>query len=164
MPWHRPYIALYEVCCAPPRQRSAGPCSDSGPPFQQEVVKHAKKIAATYPPRYRGQYQRAADQLRVPFWDWASDQAVPPATVEARVRVNTPSGQSLRTTEIENPLATYRFPRAVLNGQYGSWDVQRRPQIYHCPAPYSYPKSADSNLRSRPYKQWTVRCLPSCGL
>ncbi|KAM4063063.1 tyrosinase [Hirsutella rhossiliensis] len=141
LPWHRPYLALYE----------------------QEVVKHARRIASTYPQRYRAQYQRAADQLRVPFWDWASDQSVPQATVPGRVRVNTPSGQALRSTEIENPLATYRFPRNVLNGQFGEWDSQRRPQIYHCVAPYSYPTSANSNLRSRPYKQWTYDALTRSG-
>lgn len=126
-------------------------------PQQQELVRHARRIAASYPPPYRAQYQQAADRLRAPFWDWASDQAVPPATVPARVRVNVPSGQALRTAEIDNPLATYRFPRAAINGQFGDWDSQRRPQIYHCPSPYTFPDSADSNLRSRPYKQWAVR-------
>ncbi|EQL02760.1 tyrosinase [Ophiocordyceps sinensis CO18] len=43
--------------------------------------------------------------------------------------------------------------------EFGTWDSQRRPQIYHCPAPYSYPNSANSNLRSRPYKQWTYDAL-----
>lgn len=142
--------------CPPPKAPKQEP---PNPPFQQELVRHARRIAGTYPARYRESYRQAADQLRVPFWDWASDQTVPAATVAARVTVNTPSGQALRSTEIENPLATYRFPRNVLNGQFGTWDSQRRPQIYHCPAPYSYPNSANSNLRSRPYKQWTVCSL-----
>ncbi|KJZ74666.1 hypothetical protein HIM_06016 [Hirsutella minnesotensis 3608] len=137
LPWHRPYLALYE----------------------QELVRHAKRIAGTYPQRYRSQYQQAADTLRVPFWDWASDQAVPRATVPGRISVNMPSGQGVRATEIENPLSTFRFPRQALQGDYGAWDSQNRPRIQHCAGNFQYPDSADSNLRSRPYKQWTYDAL-----
>ncbi|PHH87579.1 hypothetical protein CDD83_8680 [Cordyceps sp. RAO-2017] len=137
LPWHRPYLALYE----------------------QEISRHARRIAATYPPRFRARYVQEANSLRIPFWDWAAEQVVPQATVPARVRINVPNGQNLRSVEIENPLSTYRFPRQALSGQYGPWDSQFRPQIVHCPSPYRYPDSANSNLQARPYKQWVYDSL-----
>ncbi|PHH74988.1 hypothetical protein CDD80_2711 [Ophiocordyceps camponoti-rufipedis] len=129
--WHRPYLALYE----------------------QTLVKHAKKIAATYPQNVRARYVQAADNLRVPYWDWASRQEVPAATVPARVRVTGPSGSK----DMENPLSSFKYPRAAMTGQYGAWD--NRPRIFHCPTPYRYPDSANSNLQSRPYKQWMYDAL-----
>ncbi|RDA86687.1 hypothetical protein CP532_5050 [Ophiocordyceps camponoti-leonardi (nom. inval.)] len=129
--WHRPYLALYE----------------------QTLIKHAKRLAATYPQQVRAQYQQAADNLRIPYWDWAAQQEVPGATVPSRVRVNSPTGSK----QIDNPLSTFKYPRSALTGQFGAWD--NRPQIFHCPSPYKYPDSANSNLQSRPYKQWIYDAL-----
>ncbi|PHH80405.1 hypothetical protein CDD82_1771 [Ophiocordyceps australis] len=131
--WHRPYLALYE----------------------QELVAHARQLAAQYPPNVRAQYQQAADTLRAPYWDWASDQSVPPATVAPRTRVNIPNGSGTQLVEVNNPFATYTFPQRALNGEYGQFDPQPRNQIYRCLSPNSYPGSANQNLQGRPYKQWT---------
>ncbi|PHH59817.1 hypothetical protein CDD81_2556 [Ophiocordyceps australis] len=130
--WHRPYLALYE----------------------QELVGQARRLAAQYPPNVRAQYQQAADSLRAPFWDWGSDQSVPPATVAPRTRVNVPNGQGVQLVEVDNPFATFRFPQRALNGEFGQFDPQPRNQIYRCLSPNNYPGSANQNLQGRPYKQW----------
>ncbi|KAM4066537.1 tyrosinase [Hirsutella rhossiliensis] len=130
--WHRPYVLL----------------------FEQVLVSHARRIAQTYPPRYRQQYIRAAESLRSPYWDWAAGSGVPSATVPARVTVNYPNGQGLQRRQIDNPLSTFKLPQAVLGGEYGTFDTDDRPRILHCPAPGSYPASANSLMAQRPYRQW----------
>ncbi|KJZ75523.1 hypothetical protein HIM_04986 [Hirsutella minnesotensis 3608] len=124
--WHRPFVLLYE----------------------QVLVDHAKRIASQYPPERRDEYVRAADALRAPFWDWAAPAQVPPSTVPQNVTINTASGSQT----ISNPLMTYRFPQQVMDGKYGEWDRERRPEIVRCPSPQSYPDFANSAMRLRPYK------------
>ncbi|OAQ82229.1 tyrosinase [Purpureocillium lilacinum] len=131
--WHRPYLAL----------------------FEQELVKHAQRLAAEYPARWRDSYLNAAANLRIPYWDWAADLAVPQATVPRTVKVKVPNGDGLRENEMENPLATYRYPSAALEGRFGIFDeVRGRTQIIRCPAPGRYPESANNALRSRAYPEW----------
>ncbi|KAK3191440.1 hypothetical protein K4F52_002651 [Lecanicillium sp. MT-2017a] len=137
LPWHRPYVALYE----------------------QTLVENAKRIAQEYPEEYRDTYTEAAEILRAPFWDWAADNTVPPDTVPATITVNVPDGQSLKSETIDNPLYTYKFPLAVLNGEFGYFDNQYRSQVYHCSAPNSYPASANRRMANRNYRQWTYDVL-----
>ncbi|PNY27459.1 Tyrosinase [Tolypocladium capitatum] len=132
MTWHRTYMAL----------------------FEQELVKHAKTIAAEYPESHRAEYTKEAENLRLPFWDWGADQAVPPSTVPRKIKVNVTDGHVLKVAEVDNPLATYRFPQEANSGRFGPFDSEKREEIYRCPSPQSYPKSANENFRSRPYKQW----------
>jgi tyrosinase len=113
-------------------------------------------LAQQYPQRYRNEYIQAAETLRAPFWDWASESYVPQATVPTTMSVKVPNGQVLSEVNIPNPLQTFVFPKAALNGTYGEFDSENRTQIYRCPAPQSYPASANQNLASRPYKQWMV--------
>ncbi|EJF63238.1 photo-regulated tyrosinase [Dichomitus squalens LYAD-421 SS1] len=82
--WHRPYVALYE----------------------QVLHKHAQDIAATYTVD-KARWEKAAADLRQPFWDWASN-SVPPAEVIslARVTITTPDG---KRTQVDNPLFQYAF-------------------------------------------------------
>ncbi|KAJ6437792.1 dihydroxy-acid dehydratase [Purpureocillium lavendulum] len=122
LPWHRPYLAL----------------------FEQELVRHATQLAAGYPAQYRAEYTAAAATLRLPYWDWAADQTVPSAIVPRSVTVRVPSGNGLRQSTIENPLATYRYPSAALVGRFGVFDEQGRNQIA---------------LRMRPYRQWVYDAL-----
>jgi tyrosinase len=119
-------------------------------------VYHARKLAKEYPEQYRYDYIQAAETLRVPYWDWASESFVPQATVPNTMQINIPSGEILQQVDVENPLATFKFPAAGLNGTFGNFDSQNRTQIYRCPPPQSYPDSANKNLASRPYKQWIV--------
>ncbi|KAM4062141.1 tyrosinase [Hirsutella rhossiliensis] len=123
--WHRPYVAL----------------------FEQILVEHARQIAAAYPKDRLSEYTQAAETLRAPFWDWASARAVPEATVPESVTINTAEGQK----QVENPLATYKYPQEAIQGQYGDMnrirpEAGQQPQTYRCPSPQSYPKSANEAL------------------
>ncbi|KAF5682087.1 tyrosinase precursor [Fusarium circinatum] len=129
--WHRPYVMLYE----------------------QILVEHAKRLANLYPSKYRKQYVDAANNLRAAYWDWALD-GIPSILTQQNVAVKVPNGSGLKTINMKNPLYTYNFPKDALNNKYGSWDDEHRVRIYHCPAPDSFPSSANKLLRQRPYKQW----------
>ncbi|KAG8960489.1 hypothetical protein FRC00_000213 [Tulasnella sp. 408] len=82
--WHRPYLAIYE----------------------QILQQHAVKIAKTYT-EDTAAWIEAAEQLRMPYWDWASNP-VPPAEVISMdyVTITTADGQE---TSVPNPLLSYRF-------------------------------------------------------
>ncbi|RCI07729.1 hypothetical protein L249_5763 [Ophiocordyceps polyrhachis-furcata BCC 54312] len=138
LPWHRAYTVL----------------------FEQTLAERARQIASSYPEQVRAQWLSAAETLRSPYWDWASDPQVPPATLAPTVRV---TGNQLLEIEIQNPLAPYAFPQAVLNGKYGPFDQQMRASTYRCPAPNSYPQSANALLASRPLRQWTYDILTRAG-
>ncbi|EQL01140.1 tyrosinase 2 [Ophiocordyceps sinensis CO18] len=135
LPWHRAYVAL----------------------FEQVLVERAKQVASMYPQNLRAQYVQAAESLRQPYWDWASDPRVPPATASPLVSVVHPSGG--QRVDIENPLFTYKIPAAVLNGKYGRFDAQMRQQTVRCPAPSSFPASADALMTQRPYRRWVYDVL-----
>lgn len=122
--------------------------------MQQVLVNTAKRIAEGYPQRYKLEYTTAARNLRIPFWDWASEPYVPEATIYETIRINVPDGQSIRLTEVSNPLFTYNFPPEVIDGQYGDFDDERRPNMQRCPSPGSYPDSANDNVMDRPYRSW----------
>ncbi|PHH76019.1 hypothetical protein CDD80_1884 [Ophiocordyceps camponoti-rufipedis] len=127
LPWHRPHVAL----------------------FEQTLVSKAKQIALTYPESVRAEYTHAADTLRSPYWDWAHDSRVPPATVPLKIRVNTSSGE----VELDNPLRVYRFPKAVLDGKYGKFDPSKRPEVYRCRNAAGYPADANRRMGRFPFGQ-----------
>nr|BAD51402.1 photo-regulated tyrosinase [Polyporus arcularius] len=82
--WHRPYVALYE----------------------QLLQKLAMGIADTYAVD-KPSWQKAAADLRQPFWDWARSSVPPPEVISlAKVTITTPDGKQ---TEVDNPLFHYRF-------------------------------------------------------
>lgn len=131
LPWHRPYVLL----------------------FEEQLLQHATGIAEAYPESVRDQYVAAAKSLRAPYWDWAADNAVPPASVPDTLTINVASGDDVQSSTVSNPLQTYNLPRAALNGRYGTFDRYGRPQTIRCPGPYdSYPYSANNNLRNRNLK------------
>lgn len=131
--WHRPYLLL----------------------FEQELVKIAQDLAKKYPAKYRDEYTKAANSLRAPYWDWAADSRVPPASVAAQITVNIPDGQGIKQSNIDNPLYTYKFTQATLNGRYGGFDSSK-PQTYRCTSPNNYPGSANARLQGRSYRQNVV--------
>lgn len=138
LPWHRPYIML----------------------FEQRLVEVATRLAKQYPSRYRAQYEKAARELRSPYWDWSSSASVPRATNLAWQRVSAPSGDALKTVEIKNPLRYYNFPKRALDGGFGgTFDTQRRSSIRKCQSPQSYPGSANQAMSRRSYKRWTYDAL-----
>ncbi|KAM0740987.1 hypothetical protein ACQRIT_003844 [Beauveria bassiana] len=132
LPWHRPYVAL----------------------FEQTLVSHARKIAVKYPEEHRSKYIEAADTLRSPFWDWATDRAVPQATVPQTLTINVSEDGRLEARIVENPLYTFKFPQVVLEGHLGEFDHEKRTQVYRCNQLFmSYPETANANIRSKNYKQ-----------
>lgn len=73
--WHRAYVTL----------------------FEQQLVKVAKNIAKQYPTSTRSAMVAAANQLRLPYWDWAAHPPnggnnMPAAITQTEVTVNGPKG------------------------------------------------------------------------
>ncbi|CDO69906.1 hypothetical protein BN946_scf184884.g65 [Trametes cinnabarina] len=82
--WHRPYVAL----------------------FEQVLQKHAAEIAEKYTVD-RPRWQKAAAELRQPFWDWARETVPPPEVISLdKVTITASDGQK---KEVDNPLRRYRF-------------------------------------------------------
>ncbi|KAI0297811.1 photo-regulated tyrosinase [Multifurca ochricompacta] len=101
--WHRPYVALYE----------------------QVLQHHALEKAKTYQVD-RERWIAAAENLRAPYWDWATD-IIPPAEVIslAFVDIITPDG---KRTPVENPLLQYAFSPVHKDfpDRYKSWKTTIR--------------------------------------
>ena len=121
--------------------------------FEQTLNALAQQIAATYPSNYAAQYKQAAVSLRAPFWDWAAETYVPAATVNSMVTIHVPNGQALKQVSVPNPLFSYAFPQQAIDGQFGKF--YKGTKSVRCPAPNNWPGTANSDLASRPYKQWT---------
>jgi len=81
--WHRPYVTLYE----------------------QLLQQHALVIAKRYQDQQR--WLSAAQNLRAPYWDWATNSVPPPEVIALQtVDIITPDGN---TTTVQNPLYQYPF-------------------------------------------------------
>ncbi|KAA8576834.1 hypothetical protein EYC84_006881 [Monilinia fructicola] len=91
--WHRPYLAL----------------------FEQVLASYAQSIAKTYISPLYPTYQAAADNLRIPFWDWGVTPSMPKIVNVATISIVLPSGA---TAEVNNPLFRYNFQNKPLNQQY----------------------------------------------
>ena len=84
--WHRPYLVLLE----------------------QLLCDQARSIAEQFQGYDAGRWQAAAEEVRIPYWDWSStttQSRIPAALKQASISVNAPSGQ----TTIANPLFSYKF-------------------------------------------------------
>lgn len=130
--WHRPFVLLYE----------------------QLLVQEATTIASKYPEPYRTQYLAAAKTLRSPYWDWSADSNVPPCTVPTSLTITVPASGGVKKMSVANPLQSYQFPQAAINGRFGQFP--RAPKTVRCPSPKSYPQSANQALNTRGLKQNTV--------
>ncbi|GAO16305.1 hypothetical protein UVI_02016920 [Ustilaginoidea virens] len=138
LPWHRPFVLLHE----------------------QLLVGEAVKIASKYPEKHRARYLQAAKTLRSPYWDWSLNSDVPPCTVPTTIAVNVPDGQGLKKQLIKNPLQSFDYPQAARDGQFGGFPNYQRTE--RCPAPQSYPQSANANLAQLGLKQSTVSSFCPC--
>ncbi|KAG9029812.1 hypothetical protein FS837_003464 [Tulasnella sp. UAMH 9824] len=116
--WHRPYVATYE----------------------QTLQALAVQISDTYTTSDKAQWQDAAVNLRLPYWDWASN-AVPPSQVisDAQVTITGPDGQQ---TSVDNPLLAYPFNPIdpSFPDPYAQWPTTLR-------HPTSEDSDATSNVR-----------------
>lgn len=130
LPWHRPYVVR----------------------FEQTLSEHAKRIAEGYPDSVKEQYKQAADNLRVPYWDWAAESRVPDAVLPETMKIKAARNGVVEDVDVPNPFNTYNFPKAATTGQWGSFS--RDDKIRHCPAPKKYPESANDELQKANYARW----------
>ncbi|GAB7366278.1 hypothetical protein MBLNU230_g7835t1 [Neophaeotheca triangularis] len=110
LPWHRPYLALYE----------------------QVLYRHVTDAVNAFPAgALRSRYARAALSFRMPYWDWAASppdggSVYPQALQIERIDVEMPNG----TQTIDNPLFAYRFHPVSRTDFYfdtfGSWNQTLR--------------------------------------
>jgi len=93
--------------------------------YEQVLQQHALEIANTYQVDTQ-RWVTAAQDLRAPYWDWATN-SVPPAEVISLETVNivTPDGQ---TTSVANPLLQYTFNPIDQSfpSPYSSWQTTIR--------------------------------------
>jgi len=88
--WHRPYLALYE----------------------QSLHLHMQNIVNKFPAAERPRWQSALFGFRIPFWDWATNNAqMPSILTQQYVTVTKPTGQA----SILNPLYSFKFPSLSSN-------------------------------------------------
>jgi tyrosinase len=78
---------------------------------QQVLTQCAQNVAKKYTGSNLLIYQTAADNLRMPYWDWAADPRMPDFISVANVQITTPTG----ITSVRNPLSSYRFKRYPLD-------------------------------------------------
>ncbi|POS84884.1 hypothetical protein EPUL_005609 [Erysiphe pulchra] len=104
--WHRPYLALYEVCITIKFGTKKMTL------FKQILSDMIKDIAQRYPAgAIRDRYVVAATNFRIPYWDWAANRfdgesVLPRSFGESpSININGPVGRQV----IANPLFTYRF-------------------------------------------------------
>ena len=84
--WHRPYLLLLE----------------------QLLCDQARTIAEQFQGDDAARYQAAAEEVRLPYWDWSSrstQSRIPASVKQSSISVNTPNGEA----NIPNPLFSYRF-------------------------------------------------------
>jgi hypothetical protein len=75
--------------------------------LQQVLQQHALDIAKQYQTQDRHRWVTAAEDLRAPYWDWATNSVPPPEVVSMQsVKIITPDG---KTTSVPNPLYQYTF-------------------------------------------------------
>lgn len=82
LPWHRPYLSVVE----------------------NSLIAEAQGIAKGYK-NYSTTYQEAANDLRIPYWDWAESPKLPDIATKPKVEIDTWNGVEF----IENPLFQYKF-------------------------------------------------------
>ena len=105
---------------------------------QQILAGHAQTIAKTYPTAIRQTYQKAADNLRTPYWDWATGpRRFPDVLTWQSVRITTATG----VRNVTNPLFQYKF---LQNPEPAEW-FPRDSYLGSLPNTVRYP---DSNNKS----------------
>ncbi|POS84167.1 hypothetical protein EPUL_005395 [Erysiphe pulchra] len=82
LPWHRPYLSIVE----------------------SSLITEAQGIAKGYK-NDSTVYLEAANDLRIPYWDWAASPKLPDIATKPKVEIDTWNGKEI----IENPLFQYKF-------------------------------------------------------
>jgi tyrosinase len=104
--WHRAYLAL----------------------FEQALVDNAIIVAKQYTGDDYDRYLEAAQNLRIPFWDWAAipadgENPFPQMFTDELVFVNSPNGPM----NIANPLTGYQFKNNEEHRFIGGDQTERKP-------------------------------------
>ena len=87
------------------------------------MADQAQKIAKSYSSPL---YQKAADNLRMPYWDWAQTPRLPEVVTTPTITIATPSGP----TTVKNPLYEYKFLNFPLNETLFPGDMDARLSTY----------------------------------
>jgi tyrosinase len=90
---------------------------------QRVLADHAQKIAQDY---NLPLYQNAADNLRMPYWDWAEIPSLPDVVTTPTITITIPSGP----TTVKNPLYEYTFQTFPLNETLFPGDKDARLSTY----------------------------------
>jgi tyrosinase len=88
------------------------------------MSEHVHTIAQKYNSQ---DYTTAADNFRIPFWDWAIIPTAPDITGTATVHINTPSGPK----DVDNPLYSYKFQNFPLNSTWFPSDQDNKLSTYN---------------------------------
>ncbi|KAI0541909.1 hypothetical protein GGR58DRAFT_497545 [Xylaria digitata] len=94
---------------------------------EQILGVEAQRLALEYTNDDASAYQEASLRLRLPYWDWATDPALPSSSTQENITVNGPNGEIV----LHNPLYNYRWQTYPLNatqfpGQGGVGPVTTR--------------------------------------
>src|ERR1700744_3946934 len=96
-PWHRPYLALFEMA----------------------LYNAVQSVAASFPAKLRAKYVAAAQVFRIPYWDWATTASPTFPTL-----ISSPTASVVwtdgTTKTIPNPLYSYKFN--PINPSSGDFD------------------------------------------
>ncbi|ETS73379.1 hypothetical protein PFICI_14984 [Pestalotiopsis fici W106-1] len=90
IPWHRPYLMLYE----------------------QIIYAYAKDIVDHSTGSAKEAYAAALPEVRLPYWDWASNSSLPDAIKTPDITISVPGDQpgTLKDLHLDhNPLWSYKF-------------------------------------------------------
>lgn len=93
--------------------------------YEEIISIYAHQIADTYPADQLDEYKAAADQLRMPYWDWSTDATMPDIMNQQQITINAAWGSQ----EMNNPLYRYEFhpyDASSMDGIYSeyNWTVR----------------------------------------
>ncbi|EEP82835.1 predicted protein [Uncinocarpus reesii 1704] len=112
-----------------------------------QISKYALEIAQQYPASTRSQYIAAAENLRIPYWDWASNPVLPSSLINTQIQITTPQGRQ----SITNPLYSYTINPTTGKGFPSNDPLSRYRTTVRCPDSRGQTNHnlVQSNLRNR---------------
>lgn len=66
-------------------------------------------IASEFHGADKAKYSKAAEQVRIPYWDFAKEGPLPPILTTPVINVTKPGTKKAKIQEIPNPLYQYNF-------------------------------------------------------
>nr|CAT00093.1 tyrosinase [Tuber magnatum] len=133
--WHRPYLLL----------------------FEQRIVEEALTIARNFSDKYRAEYEEAALNIRIPYWDWATDSDVPQSIRFAETDITLPEVGSdappVTRKGVPNPMYSYKFKTSIRRQRdfsiVGVQEMVAWEETKRCPDEkgISHPEIVDRQLR-----------------